>query len=162
MASKILIDKEGKKYVPKVMIFSPLKTTNIVKRIKPVDTLHKDYKVYNEERGQHETWNNPRNKRIATISREAFNFLMQPEGSTVLKLSMVGIGKEFRKRGWSYRDACIILEVHDEIIVECLEELAEEAAAIMRKVMMDVMESVVDIIPVDISLGIGDNWAEAK
>ena len=75
---------------------------------------------------------------------------------------MVGIGKEFRKRGWSYREVSIILEVHDEIVVEADKDKAEEALKIVVKVMEDVMSSVVDIIPAPVEAAIGNNWAEAK
>lgn len=160
--SKLIEDSEGNKLKPNVMIFSPLKVNNLIRKVRPVDTLHKDYKVKNEESGKFETWNNQRNKRIAAISREAFNFLMQPEGSTIIKLSMIGIGKEFRKRGWSYRDVSIILEVHDEIIVEAKDEYVEEAAAITKRVMETVIQSVVTVVDAPVEVGVGLSWADAK
>lgn len=44
---------------------------------------------------------------------------------------MLAIREDFRKRGWSRDDAHICLTVHDEVIVCCKDELAEEVSEIM-------------------------------
>ena len=45
---------------------------------------------------------------------------------------MVAIRQDFDKRGWSRDDAHLCLTVHDEVIVCCKEELAEDVSEIMQ------------------------------
>ena len=53
----------------------------------------------------------------------------------------------------------MLLTVHDEIIVEAPEEMAKEVARIIK----DTMEGVVKLcVPIEASVGIGNNWGETK
>lgn len=51
----------------------------------------------------------------------------------VLTDQMLEIKDEFLERGWSYDDAHLTMQVHDEVVVCCKEELAEEVLKIMQK-----------------------------
>lgn len=128
-----------------------------------VDTLHRNYKKYDRKTKRWDTWNNEFNRRISDIVREYFNFLMQPEGATMLKISMIKIGRAFRERGWHpKKDCAIIAECHDSIIVECRDELAEEAREIMKYWMEKVAGWVIKGIPTPVSIKIGPNWGDAE
>ena len=132
-------------------------------QFKFVDTLHRNYKKYNEKTGEFETWNNAFNEMASRIAREYFNFLMQPEGATMLKLAMIELGKAFRAEGWDPRtDVGIILEAHDEIVTEAREELAEKAMEIQKTVMEKVASWAIRGIPAPVGIGISDTWGEAK
>lgn len=50
----------------------------------------------------------------------------------VLTTQMGWIKSEFRKRGWSRDDAHLAMQVHDELIVCCREDIAEEVLEIMQ------------------------------
>ena len=55
----------------------------------------------------------------------------------MIKWAMVKIQEEFRQRGWldpknGIWDACTQGQVHDEIFVECKEEIAEEVSQIVQ------------------------------
>lgn len=50
----------------------------------------------------------------------------------VLTTQMSWIKAEFRKRGWSRDDAHLAMQVHDELIVCCREDIAEEVLDIMQ------------------------------
>ena len=50
----------------------------------------------------------------------------------VLTTQMGWIKAEFRKRGWSRDDAHLAMQVHDELIVCCREDIAEEVLEIMQ------------------------------
>lgn len=53
----------------------------------------------------------------------------------------------------------MLLTVHDEIIVETPAQSAEEVAKIVK----ETMESAITLcVPIEVSVGIGDNWATAK
>lgn len=53
----------------------------------------------------------------------------------VLTTQMGWIKTEFRKRGWSRDDAHLAMQVHDELIVCCKEDIAEEVLEIMQHYM---------------------------
>lgn len=53
----------------------------------------------------------------------------------VLTTQMGWIKAEFRKRGWSRDDAHLAMQVHDELIVCCREDIAEEVLEIMQHYM---------------------------
>ena len=56
-------------------------------------------------------------------------------------------------------DARLILQVHDELIVEAHESCADKAAEILR----DKMENAVELsVPLTVELGIGKTWFEQK
>ena len=50
------------------------------------------------------------------------------------------------------------LQVHDELVFEVKEDFADEAAARIK----DLMENVVQLdVPLEVGIGIADNWAQA-
>lgn len=53
----------------------------------------------------------------------------------VLTTQMGWVKAEFRKRGWSRDDAHLAMQVHDELIVCCREDIAEEVLEIMQHYM---------------------------
>jgi DNA polymerase-1 len=53
----------------------------------------------------------------------------------------------------------MILTVHDELLFEAPKEEAEAAAAVVR----EKMEGAVKLdVPLDVDVGVGDNWRDAK
>lgn len=129
--------------------------------LKPKDTLSRHYKRWDKERQQWTDWGNEWSKRESSIGRELFNFLIQPEGSTMLKLAMLGIGRKFRAKGWSYRHASIVYECHDAIISEVDLDKALEARDIMQEVMKKCFEALVTKVPTPVDVGIGYSWSSA-
>lgn len=53
----------------------------------------------------------------------------------------------------------MILTVHDELVFEVKREAADEHAALVREKMMGVARLAV---PLDVDVGVGENWKEAK
>jgi DNA polymerase-1 len=75
-----------------------------------------------------------------TSITQAINTTIQGGVSDLIKLAMVDCQNTFRKNGWldpenGIWDACIQGQVHDEIFVECKEELAEEVCKIITYAM---------------------------
>ena len=53
----------------------------------------------------------------------------------------------------------ILLQVHDELVLEVVEEELEQVSAILR----ETMEQIVELsVPLSIDINYGRNWAEAK
>jgi DNA polymerase-1 len=53
----------------------------------------------------------------------------------------------------------LILTVHDELVVEAPKSGAENIAKVMKETMEDVVKL---CVPIEVSVGVGDNWAETK
>ena len=69
---------------------------------------------------------------------------------------MVRVDKALREAGMRSR---LILQVHDELLLECPPEEAEQAAALLKEAMEGAMELQVPLVA---EVHQGKNWAEAK
>jgi DNA polymerase-1 len=59
-------------------------------------------------------------------------------------------------------DARMLLQVHDELIFETLDQLAEDAVSVITSVMENAMTPVLDLaVPLVADAGIAASWAEA-
>ncbi len=88
--------------------------------------------------------------------RVAMNSPIQGTAADVIKLAMVRAHKMLRESGI---DARLILQVHDELLIESHRDCAEKARAILK----EAMEGAVSYsVPLDVDIHIGNNWFEAK
>ncbi len=91
----------------------------------------------------------------AAGKRMAMNTPIQGTAADIIKLAMVKVYDRLRRE---LPDAKLILQVHDELIVEVKEAEAEKAAAILR----EEMEKAVTLsVPLTADAKIGDSWYEA-
>ena len=56
--------------------------------------------------------------------------------------------------------AKIIGTVHDEIILEVTDKLANDATAILKKTMIQAGKAYLSKVPVEVEVTVADNWAE--
>ena len=88
--------------------------------------------------------------------RAAMNTPVQGTAADIIKLAMVRVDRMLRKAGMQSR---LILQVHDELLLECPPEEAEQAAALLK----EAMEGAVTLrVPLVAEVHRGKNWAEAK
>ena len=88
--------------------------------------------------------------------RVALNMPIQGTAADVMKLAMVAAHKRLKAE---LPEARLVLQVHDELIVECPEAQAETAA----KLLEEEMEHVVSLsVPLTAEAHWGKNWLEAK
>ncbi len=88
--------------------------------------------------------------------RVALNMPIQGAAADVMKLAMVAVWRRLREENLQAR---LVLQVHDELIVECPEAEAEQAAQILT----EEMERVVKLsVPLTAEAHWGKNWLEAK
>ena len=88
--------------------------------------------------------------------RVALNMPIQGTAADVMKLAMVAVWKRLRAEKLRAR---LVLQVHDELIVECPEAEAEQVAKLLEKE----MENVVHLsVPLTAEAHWGQNWLEAK
>ena len=88
--------------------------------------------------------------------RAAMNAPIQGAAADIIKIAMVRVYKKLREEDL---DARLILQVHDELIVDCTATLKEEVAQKLDAA----MESVVELsVPLIAEVGWGENWLDAK
>ena len=88
--------------------------------------------------------------------RIALNTPIQGTAADLIKLAMIRVENALKA---SYPSAQLLLQVHDELIVECPEELAEEVAGLVSSQ----MESVAALaIPLQAEAKWGKSWYDAK
>lgn len=88
--------------------------------------------------------------------RVAMNSPIQGTAADIIKKAMIRVDRALQKAAL---DARLILQVHDELIVECSKKDVSAAAEILRREMEGVMQLAV---PLTVELNIGDSWYECK
>ena len=87
--------------------------------------------------------------------RVALNMPIQGTAADLIKLAMLHVQRALKEAGLSAR---LILQVHDELIVECPEAEAQTVQDLLRRE----MEGVAALsVPLEVSAGVGKSWAEA-
>ncbi len=88
--------------------------------------------------------------------RVAVNFVMQGSNADIIKVAMVAIEQRLREEG---RSARIVLQVHDELLLEAPD--AETSA--VKEIVREEMCSAYPLgPPLAVDIGAGDTWADAK
>jgi DNA polymerase I len=100
---------------------------------------------------------NDRNANIRKAAeREAINMPIQGTASDIVKIAMLKVDEEFKREGI---EAKLLMQVHDELLVEASAGAAERVAEILKRE----MESAVTLdVPLVVDVGIADNWMDAK
>ncbi len=88
--------------------------------------------------------------------RQAMNAGIQGLAADIFKVALVNLDAELRAADTS---AKLILQVHDEVILEVTADERDEMAALTRKVMGDAFDL---RVPLEVNLAFGPSWAEAK
>ena len=92
----------------------------------------------------------------AASERAAVNMPIQGTAADILKKAMIDVHAALAA---SHPRAKMILTVHDELLFESPTEEADAVAAIVRQK----MSAAVPLrVPLDVDVGIGENWKEAK
>lgn len=87
--------------------------------------------------------------------RMAINMPVQGTAAEILKLAMIELDKKLSK----IDHARMLLTIHDELVVEVEAKEAKRVARIVKEIMEEVVKL---CVPIEVSVGIGDNWADAK
>lgn len=87
--------------------------------------------------------------------RVALNMPIQGTAADIIKLAMVNVANRLKKEKL---DGKLILQVHDELIVECPEKEAETVS----KLLAEEMENVIHLsVPLSVEVKTGHTWHEA-
>ncbi len=99
---------------------------------------------------------NARNKmRVQAAERTAINAPMQGTAADIIKIAMLAVDKWLEN---STVDARMIMQVHDELVLEVAEGEVEAVAQELSRLMAGAASL---SIPLVVDTGVGDNWDEA-
>ena len=87
--------------------------------------------------------------------RIAMNTPVQGTAADIIKLAMIAVFEALKK----YNGAKLILQVHDELIVECKEDIAPEVTTMIK----NIMEGIVKLeVPLLVDINAAKSWYESK
>ena len=88
--------------------------------------------------------------------RVAMNSPIQGTAADIMKIAMIAVDRELRRRGLKSR---IVLQIHDELLVETAKDEAEEVKALL----VDKMKHAADLkVALEVEAQEGDSWFDAK
>ena len=98
----------------------------------------------------------------AQAERMAMNAPIQGTQSDIMKLAMVEAEKVIKDKKWEKR-VKLVMQVHDELVYELDEKIAEEAALEIKKVMEEIVPvAKLSGVPIKAEAKIGKHWGEMK
>jgi DNA polymerase-1 len=87
--------------------------------------------------------------------RNAINAPIQGSAADMIKVAMVNIFEEMKKRNLRSK---MLLQVHDELVFDVYKPELDEVKSLVEKLMSEALPLKV---PVEVGLGTGNNWLEA-
>ena len=88
--------------------------------------------------------------------RAAMNMPLQGSSADIIKVAMINVVKRLQEEGFT---AKLVLQVHDELIIDCPEKEATKVAEILK----EEMENAVQLeVPLTVEVGVGKSWYETK
>ena len=89
-------------------------------------------------------------------ARAAMNTPIQGTAADIMKIAMINV---FNKLKEKKLDADLVLQVHDELILECKIEQKEEVAKLLKENMENAISM---LVPLKVETSEASNWYEAK
>jgi DNA polymerase-1 len=94
--------------------------------------------------------------RRAFAERTAINTVVQGSAADLIKLAMINLYRQLPK---SHPDARLLLQIHDELVLEAPDDQAEAVSATVRAT----MESAMDLdVPLKVDIGWATSWYDGK
>ena len=89
-------------------------------------------------------------------ARAAMNTPIQGTAADIMKIAMIEVNKKLEEEKLN---AKLILQIHDELLIECKIEEKEE----VKKILKESMENAVKLsIPLEVEVSEADNWYDVK
>jgi len=93
---------------------------------------------------------------LALPERTAINTVVQGSAADLIKLAMLRVARRLEGEG---REAALVLQIHDELVVEAP---AVEAAAVRGLLVAEMSEALPLDVPLEVSVHEGRTWAECE
>ena len=89
-------------------------------------------------------------------ARAAMNTPIQGTAADIMKIAMIHVNERLKEEKLNAR---LILQIHDELLIECKIEEKEE----VKKILKESMENAVKLsIPLEVEVSEADNWYDVK
>ena len=99
---------------------------------------------------------NSRNGMVRSgAERNAVNAPIQGSAADIIKLAMINIYRRFEAEGFKSK---MLLQVHDELVFDAYKDELETIKPIIKHEMENAFTM---SVPLDVEIGLGDNWLEA-
>lgn len=93
---------------------------------------------------------------VARAEREAINHPIQGTAADIIKIAMIRLHRQLREKGYRAR---MILQIHDELLLEVPEEELDE----VRELVVSTMSNAFKLdVPLKVEVSTGKNWLELK
>ncbi len=84
------------------------------------------------------------------------NAPIQGTAADIIKIAMIGVNRKLKEKQMKSR---LVLQVHDELLIEAYGPELEEVQAILK----EEMERAASLdVPLEVDMHTGENWYEAK
>ena len=98
-----------------------------------------------------------RNKNMQAFGeRVAMNSPVQGSAADIIKLAMIKVSDALQREGL---DAKLILQVHDELIIDSAKDCADRAAEILKQ---EMESAAATVVPLSVEVSTGFSWYDAK
>ena len=88
--------------------------------------------------------------------RVAMNSPIQGTAADVMKIAMIAVDRELKKRGLKSR---IVLQIHDELLIET----ARDEIEAVKEILTDKMKHAADLrVSLEVEAEVGKSWFDAK
>jgi DNA polymerase-1 len=88
--------------------------------------------------------------------RNAINAPIQGSAADMIKIAMINLQKELKEKNFKSK---MLLQVHDELVFDVLKEELEAIKPIIEHHMVNAIPNLK--VPIEVEIGVGDNWLEA-
>ncbi|WP_461818847.1 DNA polymerase I [Faecalimonas sp.] len=88
--------------------------------------------------------------------RVAMNAPIQGTAADIMKMAMIGVNRTLKEKEMKSR---LVLQVHDELLIEAYKDEVDEVKAILKR---EMEQAVTLRVPLDIDMHTGNSWYEAK
>ena len=93
---------------------------------------------------------------VARSEREAINHPIQGTAADIIKMAMIRLHRQLQEDGYTGR---MILQIHDELLLEAPEEEADR----LQELVVETMGSAFELdVPLKVEVSTGQNWLELK
>ncbi len=88
--------------------------------------------------------------------RAAMNMPLQGSASDIIKLAMIKVQNMLEEKQMRSK---LILQIHDELIIDCVNDELDQ----VKQILIECMENVVELpVKLEVNISYGKNWLEAK
>lgn len=84
------------------------------------------------------------------------NAPIQGTAADIMKIAMIGVNRTLKEKQMKSK---LVLQVHDELLIEAYKDEVEEVKSILKR---EMEEAASLSVPLDIDMHTGNSWYEAK